>query len=90
MSARGRLRRFGPVVHRRKFGSVGDTRTGPLSLFLSLPFAEGLATQLDPVRVMDDAVQDGVRERGIADHRENTCSFRIVASHTHEFTTVIV
>jgi hypothetical protein len=43
------------------------TQIDPLPLFLSLLFSEGFATQLDPVRVVNDAVQNGVRERGIAD-----------------------
>jgi hypothetical protein len=30
-------------------------------------FATGVATQLDPVRVVNDAFQDGVREGGITD-----------------------
>jgi hypothetical protein len=49
------------------FESIGDTRTDPLPLFLSLLFAKGIATQLDPVRVVNDAIQDGVREGGITD-----------------------
>jgi len=49
------------------FESVGDTRTGPLPLFLSLLFSKGVAAQLDPVGVMNDAVQDGVREGWITD-----------------------
>ena len=68
LSALGRLRRFGTNAPTAAFWSICDTQTAPLPLFLSLLFAEGLATQLDPVRVVNDAVQDGVRERGITDH----------------------
>src|ERR1051326_4841375 len=49
-------------------GEVGDTRTAPLPLFLSLLFAKGITTQLDPMRVVNDAIQDGVREGGITEH----------------------
>jgi hypothetical protein len=48
----------------RGIGSVGDIQTNPLPLFLNLLFSEGFATQLDPAPVVNDAVQDGVRERG--------------------------
>jgi hypothetical protein len=61
------MQRLGSRPDCRGFGSVGNIETNPLSLFLSLLFPEGIATQSDPVRVMNDAVQNGVGEGGITD-----------------------